>query len=74
MAKISEEAKAQIKEIWVDAGEDAVFVAVDNLIKTFDILANDTKSKVFQYVVAGLKAVQPLINEGIDLINGKEDL
>lgn len=70
---ISDEAKQKIKEIWLDVGEDTAILCVDKLIETFDILANDTGNAVAKVVVASLRALQPIINELLDLINGKDD-
>lgn len=73
MAQVTPETKQKIKEIWLDVGEDAAILCVDKLIETFDILANDTGNTVAKVVVASLKALQPVINELLDLINGKAD-
>lgn len=67
---VSDEAKNQIKELWLDVGENVAAKCYVKLVDTIDIVANDTDNIAAKLAVATMKAIQPVVMSLLDLIDG----
>lgn len=67
---VSQEAKRQIKDLWLDVGENVAAKCYVKLIDTIDILAKDTDNIAAKLAVATMQAMQPVVMSLLDLIDG----
>lgn len=67
---VSDEAKSQVRELWLDVGENVAAKCYVKLVDTIDIVANDTGNVAAKLAVATMKAVQPIVMSLLDLIDG----
>lgn len=68
--KVSENAKTQIKELWLDVGENVAAKCYIKLVETIDILAKDTNNIAAKLAGATMQAMQPVVMSLLDLIDG----
>ncbi len=67
---VSDEAKNQVRELWLDVGENVAAKCYVKLVDTIDIVANDTGNVAAKLAVATMKAAQPVVMSLLDLIDG----
>lgn len=67
---VSDEAKTQIKELWLDVGENVAAKCYVKLVDTIEIVANDTGNIAAKLAVATMQAMQPVVMSLLDLIDG----
>lgn len=67
---VSQEAKTQIKDLWLDVGENVAAKCYVKLVDTIDILAKDTNNIAAKLAVATMQAMQPVVMSLLDLIDG----
>lgn len=70
MTKVSEDAKEQIKQLWITYGEAKVLELYDKIIQTLDIVEKDTKNMLATVAVSTLNALRPVMVQLADLIDG----
>ena len=67
---VSDDAKNQIKELWLDVGENVAAKCYVKLVETIDIVAKDTDNIAAKLAVATMQAMQPVVIYLLDLIDG----
>ena len=67
---VSQDAKRQIKDLWLDVGENVAAKCYVKLIDTIDILAKDTDNIAAKLAAATMQAMQPVVISLLDLIDG----
>lgn len=67
---VSQDAKRQIKDLWLDVGENVAAKCYVKLIDTIDILAKDADNIAAKLAAATMQAMQPVVMSLLDLIDG----